>query len=59
MNLDLTRVLDCGKSILPVPAVEQPGGADRSEPERQSNGAIQAVADFDAPLPDDFWAGRQ
>jgi G3E family GTPase len=44
VNLDLTRVLDCGKSILPVPAVEQPGGADRSEPERQSNGAIQAVA---------------
>jgi antitoxin (DNA-binding transcriptional repressor) of toxin-antitoxin stability system len=22
-------------------------------------GAIQAVADFDALLPDDFWAGRQ
>jgi len=33
-----------GKSILPMPAAEQPGGGDTSDAEHDPNGAIQMVA---------------
>jgi antitoxin (DNA-binding transcriptional repressor) of toxin-antitoxin stability system len=44
-NIPRARLIPCGKSGPRLPGLHA--------------GAIQTASDFDAPLPDDFWAGQQ